>query len=273
MTRLLRPTMVAWLLLAGCAGSLRPTHPIVDAQRALDRRQASTSGLHAIRAEARVDQRQNSGRIRGTIMMFVQEGGRVRFDVMTQFGPVAILTSDGDHFAYSDFRSKRFLSGETCPQNIARLLGVPLTADETAHFLLGGTPILPHDSAELSVGDEGHYHLTLKAASGARQQLELAVYPGDRELPEAQQRLSLVRSELWNPAGVHVWRVSYDDLESIAVGDQQVLMPMRVHIEQTAQKSDTLVHFKAIKANPEIPDEVFSQTPRPGLEEEAATCE
>jgi hypothetical protein len=192
---------------------------------------------------------------------------------MTQFGPIAILTSDGQQFAYSDFRSKRYLTGETCPANIARLLGVPLTAEETARFLLGGTPVIAYARAELSSTDEGHYRLLLTAADGGRQELELAVYPRDLQLPAAQQRLYLVRSELFRPGGARVWRVSYDEPKPLDVAGKEVLIPMVVRIEQTSPASDTLVHFKNVASNPHIPDDVFVQTPRPGMEEEAASCE
>ena len=256
----------------GCAGSLRPTHPIQDAQLALARRDATTEGLTSMRAEARVDQRAKSGRIRGTVLMFVEQSGRVRFDVMTQFGPIAILTSDGEHFAFSDLREKRYLSGETCPENIARLLGVPLSAQETARFLLGGTPLLEHAQAKLTQTKEGHYLLALQA-EGARQELELSVYPQDLAVAPAQQRLALVRSELWGERGVHVWRVSYADLSPLRLNGRELLVPMRVRIEQPAQGSDTLVQFKTIAENPRIPDDAFVQSPRPGMQEEAAPCE
>src|SRR5262249_3967900 len=151
------------------------------------------------------------------VLMLVEETGRVRFDVMTQFGPIAILTSDGKHFAYSDFRAQRYLTGETCPANIARLLGVPLTAEETARFLLGGTPVIPYHSAQLRLDDDGHYQLELQSEAGQRQALVLAVYPSDLQLPAAEQRLYLVRSELFDAAGKRVWRVSYDEPEPLAV--------------------------------------------------------
>jgi hypothetical protein len=273
MTSQLKVAALALCLAAGCAGSLRPAHPISDPKLALERQRATGVGLHAIRAEARVDQRKSGGRIRGTVLMFVEETGRVRFDVMTQFGPVAILTSDGKQFAYSDFRERRFLSGDTCPQNIARLLGVQLTAEETARFLLGGTSVLQAEATQLDVDDEGHYALQLKAASGARQQLTLAVYPSDLALPAEQQRLYLVRSELWDDQGKKIWRVSYADVESVAVGAASLLVPMRVHIEHSAQNSDTLVHFKKVVANPALEDAIFVQTPRAGMNEEAAVCE
>lgn len=259
--------------LLACAGSLRPQHPIQDAQLALQRRDATIDGLHSIRAEARVDQRAQSGRIKGTVLMFVEDTGRVRFDVMTQFGPIAILTSDGLEFAYSDLREKRYLFGPTCPQNIARLLGVPLSAEETARFLLGGTPLIAHTQANVALNDAGHYQLSLQGDAGTKQELELAVYPGDEALLPAKQRLKLVRSELWGPGGRAVWRVSYSDHEAITLEGRQLLVPMRVRIEQSAAKADTVVLFKSIAANPKIPDEAFTQTARPGMQEEEATCE
>jgi hypothetical protein len=269
--------LVVWscacFLASACAGTLRPQHPITDARVALARRDATIEGLHSIRAEARVDQRAKSGRIKGTVLMFVEDSGRVRFDVMTQFGPIAILTSDGAQFAYSDLREKRYLFGPTCPQNIARLLGVPLSAEETARFLLGGTPLIAHAKSALVLNDAGHYQLTLQAETGAKQQLELAVYPGDEALPPEQQRLKLLRSELWDPAGKSVWRVSYSDHEAITLEGRQLLVPNRVHIEQSAPAADTLVSFKSIAANPKIPDEAFTQSTRPGMQEEEATCD
>jgi hypothetical protein len=257
----------------GCAGTLRPQHPIQDARVALARREATIDGLHSIRAEARVDQRAKAGRIKGTVLMFVEDTGRVRFDVMTQFGPIAILSSDGEQFAYSDLREKRYLFGPTCPENIARLLGVPLSAEETARFLLGGTPLIAHSDSAMVLNDAGHYQLTLKGEAGAKQELELAVYPGDEALAPEQQRLKLVRSELWDADGKPVWRVSYSDHEAIQLQGRQLHVPMRVHIEQPSHNADTLVHFKSIAANPNIPAEAFTQTALPGMQEEEATCD
>jgi outer membrane lipoprotein-sorting protein len=264
---------VLGLLLVGCAGTLRPQYPLKDVNQTLARREASLAALSGIRAEARVDQRAKSGRIRGTVLMFVERSGRVRFDVMTQFGPVAILTSDGTQFAYADFREQRYLTGETCPQNIARLLGVPLTAADTARFLLGGTPIMAFAKSEFRLDDDGHYRLKLYAATGQRQELDLAVYPSDLKAPAAQQRLYLLRSELFGPNGARIWRVRYEDVETRGSGATTLVLPKRVHIEQAAGQADTLVNFKSIATNPHIPDDTFVQSAVPGMSEEVASCE
>jgi outer membrane lipoprotein-sorting protein len=269
--RLALPLMAA-AILAACSSLPKPAYPIADAPLALSREQATSAEIHSIRAEARVEQRAKQGRVRGTVLMFVERGERVRFDVMTQFGPVAILTGDRERFAYADFRESRYLTGPTCPKNIARLLGVPLSVDETSRFLLGGTPRIEAAQSRIAWdGDLGAYRVTLSGKDGARQDLWLAVYEADRKAPAAQQRLYLVRSELHAPNGHLQWRVSYDDHEAVKLGTSTVLAPFRVHVEQAG--SDTMIHFKQIKLDPEIPEGAFTQEPRPGMKIEEALCD
>ena len=258
------------LSLAACTSALPPPrYPIAEAPQLLARHEAIASALEGIRAEARVDQRGQQGRVRGTVLMFVERSGRVRFDVMTQFGPIAILTSDGSRFAFADLREKRFLTGETCPRNIARLLGVPLTAAETAHFLLGGTPILEYQSSSIRWSDEGYYTVVLKAANGQHQELDFQLDPADADKPPAQQRVALLRTELFDPGGERIWRVTYDDLRALG----NLRLPYSVRVEQTASRSDTLVRFKELVVNPTFRDEIFAQSPAPGLQEEEASCD
>src|SRR5688572_27303436 len=133
----------------GCSGASCPTHPHPSADSALRAHRALRSPALAIRAEARVDQRGRDGRIRGTVLMFIERPENVRFDAMTQFGPAAILTSDGTGFALTDLRENRYLVGQTCPRNIARLLGIPLAGSEVTRLLLGDTPFIEHDGESL----------------------------------------------------------------------------------------------------------------------------
>jgi hypothetical protein len=265
---------LALLAAVGCSGSLpAPKYPFPDAKQLLARHEVIASGLNGIRAEARVDQRGNQGRVRGTVLMFVERIGRVRFDVMTQFGPVAILTSDSERFAFSDLREKRYLTGETCPKNIARLLGVPLSAADTAHFLLGGTPLIVYVSSSVTWNDEGFYTAVLKGAGGERQELDFQLDSADANQPPGAQHIALLRTELFTAKGDRVWRVSYADLETVTDGKTRLRLPFTVRVEQPASKSDTLVRFKEMKLNPTFADEIFAQSPRPGMEEEEASCE
>lgn len=264
---------LAALSLMACGTVPRPAFPLSGAGEALGRERETSAAVRAIRAEARVEQRGGKGRVRGTVLMFVERGERVRFDVMTQFGPVAILTSDRERFAYADLREKRYLTGATCPQNIARLLGVPLSVDETSRFLLGGTPLIEAADSAIVWNDEGYYRVTLRATTGARQVLHLGVYAADRESPAAQQRVYLLRSELRAPDGRTQWRVSYDEHTPVRMGPRTLLLPFRVHVEQPGADKDTLIRFKEIAVNPEIPAGAFTQDPRPGMQQQEASCD
>jgi Domain of unknown function (DUF4292) len=262
---------LAWL--AACHSLPPPAYPITSAEQVLDRHAESARTLIGIRAEARVDQRGSQGRVRGTVLMFVERTGRVRFDVMTQFGPIAILTSDGARFGFADMREKRFMTGETCPSNIARLLGVPLSATDTAHFLLGGSPLLSSASSATRWNDDGYYTVTLTGEKGERQELDLELDPEDRDKPATQQRLALLRTELFDAKGDRVWRVSYADLRRVGSGGTPLRLPFSVRVEQTASRSDTLVLFKEMAINPAFRDEIFVQEPLPGMQLEEASCD
>lgn len=262
---------VAWL--AACHSLPPPAYPIQSAEQVLERNAQSARALLGIRAEARVDQRGSQGRVRGTVLMFVERTGRVRFDVMTQFGPIAILTSDGARFGFADLREKRFMTGETCPANIARLLGVPLSATDTAHFLLGGSPLLQSVKSSTRWNDDGYYTVTLTGPKGERQELDLELDPQDRDKPPAEQRLALLRTELFDARGERVWRVSYSDLRRVESGGVQLRLPFSVQVEQTASRSDTLVRFKEMAINPAFRDAIFTQEPLPGMQLEEASCD
>lgn len=257
----------------GCVSVAKPTFPIADAGMAVARGDAGVAAVQSIRAEARVDQRGPRGRVKGTVLMFIERTPRVRFDVMTQFGPIAILTSDAERFAFADLREKRYMTGLTCPNNIARLLGVPLTVDETARFLLGAMPLMAADEEKVVWNADGFYRVVRRAKSGVRQELDLAVYPADIALPAVQQRLYLLRSELYTAAGRTAWRVSYAEHEKLRSGKSEVLVPYQVRVEDPGSGQDTLIKFKQIALNPTIPAQAFSQTPPAGIQEEEASCD
>jgi outer membrane lipoprotein-sorting protein len=266
------PVFLACLLLAGCATFPKPKQPFQDSNKALSLQGMARERVTSIRAEARVDQRGKDGRIKGTVLMLVKRPNKVRFDAMTQFGPAAVLTSNGEAFAYADMRSKRFLFGPTCPANIARLINVPLSVEQTTLLLLGGTPVIEHTRQSIRWHDDGFYRIEL-ASDSARQEVDLGISEHDAELPPERQELLLLRSEIYDAKGRTEWRASYADYQRLAVGSYRVPMPFEVHIEQPRAGADTLIRFKDIALNVEIQDDAFMQVAPPGMTEEALTCD
>jgi outer membrane lipoprotein-sorting protein len=271
----LRPVVCSFIavvtaasILAGCKTvPACPATVRTDPAAAIAEHQARRAGWSAVKAEARVTQWGRRGRIRGTVLMFLQQPNRVRFDVMTQLGPAAVLTSDGERFQLSDFRRKSFLEGETCPQNIARLLGVSISPEEVLFLLTGDTVVIDSVAQSMQCRD-GMYLIILSGAEGGTQELEYSVPPEDRERAPSEQRLQLRRSTERGADGVKRWEATYDDY--IDVDGQS--FPTRVRFVDEVNGADTEVHVKSISIDPDVPDDAFRQTPAPGMMTEIAAC-
>jgi hypothetical protein len=235
-----------------------------DAGKALADHEARQAGWRSLKAEARVTQRANRGRVRGTVLMFLEQPDRVRFDVMTQLGPAAVLTSDGESFQLSDLREGAFMHGPTCPQNIARLLGISVEADEVIRLLTGDTPML--DAVEQSM--ECRDVVTLVGAEGATQEVAFSVNDADREKPPEQQRLTLRRSTERGPGGAKRWEVTYDDYIDV----EGHTFPTNVRFVDEVTDAETTVRVKSIVLNPDVPKGAFHQEPAPGMSIEFASC-
>jgi len=263
------------LLGAGCGSARCPTTVYTEPAPLLEAHAATRDEAVSLRAEARVDQRGPEGRIKGTVLMFVERPDHVRFDAMTRFGPAAVLTSDGTRFQLNDLRENRYFEGPTCSANIARLLGIRMTGSEVARLLLGDSPRIA-DTRQTVECTGGAYRVELQGIDGSRQELRFSVPAEDRELPPGAQRLLLRRSEVRGPDGEAQWRVTYDDYRPVADSadpDRHIAMPFRVQFFDLQRDTDTLVRFQSIDLNVEVPPEAFVQEPRPGLPVEIVACE
>ncbi len=266
------------LILVGCPGPSCPARPFTDPAAALASYRDMRRPARVLRASARVDRRDAEGRIRGTVLMYIDRPDRVRFDAQTQFGPAAILTSDGESFALTDLQSNRFLYGPTCPSNIERMLGLRFASAEVTRLLLGESPRIEAESQEMRC-EGGRYVVTLHSADGERQELELEVRDEDRDAPPDAQRMRLRRSEVFAPDGSLRWRVTYDDYRFVvdprddASPPRGVVIPYTVRFEDPRTGADTRVRFNDVELNVEVPAGVFEQTPRPGLTQERVGCD
>lgn len=271
-----RAVLAGALLLAGCPGRPCPTQPFGEATELFTSYEDMRRPVRVLRAEATVDRRDGDGRVRGTVLMFVEREDHVRFDVMTQFGPAAILTSDGEQFALTDLRENDFYVGPTCEANIERLLGLRFSAAAVTRLLLGDSPRIEAESRELRC-EGGRYRVTLRASDGRRQELELEVREADVAAPPEAQRLRLRRSEVYAPDGALEWRVTYDDYRFVADPQDDagrgVVMPFTLRFEDPRRGADTRVRFDRVDLNVEVPADAFTQEPRPGLTVRPVGCE
>ena len=258
-------------LLGACGGPKCPALLITDPAKALASRQYDAAAIRSLRAEAKVDQRGKGGRVKGRVLMFVERPDRVRFDVMTQFGPVLVLSSDGLTFALSDFKENRFMTGPACARNIARLVGVSISGEAVTSVLLGDVPAIQAGSDVMSCSKEGGSRVERRGKDGALQTIELAVHESDMKKPPAQQRSELREVSYSDARGKRLYRVRYEDYG--AVGKSGLRLPFTVRIEDFGSESDAVLRFSSIDLNVHVPEEAFAQTPRAGLRVEAVSCE
>ncbi|MEM7135525.1 MAG: DUF4292 domain-containing protein [Myxococcota bacterium] len=254
--------------LIGCSSSgACPAQPITDPAEVLASLADRRNGWSSLKAEARVTQWADRGRIRGTILMFLERPAQVRFDVMSQFGPAAVLTSDGDNFQLSDLRANTFLYGPTCPQNIARLLGIAIDGENLMRFLTGDTPLIAASAQSMECRG-GSYVLVLQAEDNRTQEIEIAIASEDREKPAGSQRLTLVESSVLGPDGTLEWRATYDGHESF----DGVMFPSDIRLVDYVNDADTQVRIKSVSVDPSVPAAAFRQAPRSGAQSEFAPC-
>lgn len=256
------------LCAVGCkTGRPCPVQLRTDAGKALADHAARQASWRSLKAEARVTQWGNRGRIRGTVLMFLERPDRVRFDVMTQVGPAAVLTSDGASFQLSDLREGTFMHGPTCPENIARLLGISVDAEEVIRLLTGDTTTLDAEEESIECRD-GSYVVTLVAANGETQELVFSVDEANRNEPPELQRLTLRRSTLRGQHGEKRWEATYDDYIDV----DGHAFPTNVRFVDEVNGADTAVRVRSISLDPDVPDDAFRQAPTPGMSVELAEC-
>ena len=254
--------------LLGCKSA--PTCPAsirVDPAQALADHESRRQTWSSLRAEARVTQWGQGGRIRGTVLMFLQQPNRVRFDVMTAVGPAAVLTSDGERFQLSDLREGTFLEGETCPANIGRLLGISIAPEEVLLLLTGDTLVI-EGAAQSMQCREGFYVVTLDGEDGGRQEIAYSIPEEDFDKPAADQRLTLRRSTQFSADGAKLWEATYEEYADV---DGRAF-PMKVRFVDEVNGADTEVRVKSVDVDPDVPPDAFTQRPAPGMTVEIATC-
>lgn len=235
-----------------------------------------------LRAEARVDRRESGApaeraRLRGTVYMMAERPDRVRFDVMTQFGPAAILTSDAGSFALTDLREQRFLVGPSCAESVALLLGLPMEAEQVGRLLFGEAPRIDGEEHDVTC-ENGRYRVEVRGPDGSRQSLAYEVRAHDLAEPPESQRLRLRETSVRGPDGAEALRIRWDDHRFVpdprseASPPEGIALPHRIHIELPREGIDVLVRLERIEINVDLPDDAFRQEPRPGLEIEPVEC-
>jgi len=148
-----RAAAVALALAAGCA-RVPPPDLSRDPDRLLDQVRSALGGVTSCRGSARL--RLSAPDLSGALDAWVaaERSGRLRVEVFDFFGnPAAVLVAGGGRFALLDARAGTLYRGEDRPENLARLLPVPLGARELAQVVCGSAPLLDGKGVAAEPGD------------------------------------------------------------------------------------------------------------------------
>ena len=163
--RSLGAVVAALLLGAGCA-RVPPPDLSRDPAALLEQLKDSQARVTACRGSARLalSSRDLSGSLDAWVA--AEGDGRVRVDVFDFFGnPAAVLVAGQGRFALYDPRAGTIYRGEDTPENLARLVPVPVGARELAALVCGNVPLVG-GSAVLAEPGDGVMLLEIAGPSG-----------------------------------------------------------------------------------------------------------
>lgn len=257
---------VAVVCLAGAGGcttpppAQRPTPgpSAAELRAALGTRQAAVRSMNArVRATSWI----GGERLRASVLMLVTRAGQLRFEAEVSLqGTVAILATDGEHFALLDLQKNQLRRGGACPANVASLIRIPLGPSEVAAILLGDVALAPsagwRDDRDEVTWDPGRGADVLARTSdaGGRMRLFFREYGRDRDL------VAVVRDD---GRGAVLWRTEYDDLRAV----NTVRLPAVIRFAEGNDSFDqgVEVKFKDVTLNGPTRPEDFTLTAPPGV--------
>lgn len=163
------------LLAAGCRPRVPPADLSLEPAALLAQVQAAQGRVRSVQGEARVHVETAGGSATVSQFIAAEVPDRLHLEVLDFFGnPAAVLVAADGRFSLLDARRKVLYVGAATPANLARLVPLPLPAEDLVRILCGGAPLLGGRPVRAEPGP-GHVGLILEA--GARAQ-SLRIGPG-----------------------------------------------------------------------------------------------
>lgn len=242
------------LVLGGCP---RPPVRAVD-PRPLPKPEALVESLlqqgqsrRSLRALGRVDYFGKEGRVRLRIVEVVERPDRFRFETLSPLEqPIDLMTCDGSRLRLLSKGALR--EGPATPENIARLLPLPLRPEEVVEIMLGGAPISGRFTPRnVEWTDDDQWRLMLDGPEGEVGELII-----DPTGPVA------TRATLKRANGDVRLGLTFDDLEPIAGGGR---LPRTIALSLPDDGLEVSIRLKEVEVNVEVSPTLFTITPPPGV--------
>ncbi len=257
-------TIVALLIFifgsAACGPVPRPKDAYSSGPDILLDLKRKTESVKTFRITGRVDHFGEKHRIQGKTYLFSVLPKKLRVELVSPFGnPLNVLTVNETEFAMYDVREGRYLKGAADPCNIARLIQIPMPADDVIRILLGYAPII-EGNAEVSWDTEGFYRVAI--FDGVRTE-RLEIGPDKSSLP-------LNRAVLEDKDGL-LFDITYTRRRPV----QDVFIPEEIRVKMPRDKVDLLLRYdpEGVELNVDLPTAAWEQTPPSGIKVEQVSCD
>lgn len=255
--RCTRALAAAALLLCGacfCKRAPLPPGALLEPARLRAALAERRQGTRSVRGEARLELFTEEGYAPHSQVIVAERPGRLHMEALSPFDmPVAVLTSDGDRFQLYSLQEGVFYHGPATPENLARIIPLPLSPTDLVEVLLGGAPLLPDAGRVRWDGRTGQYVFTLTDASGHVQELRLA--------PDT---LDVLSSRVETPGGKLLYSLQFEDHEF----SDGVRLPRRLRFEMPSREVEVELRWKDVEVNARIPPEAYTQEPPRGVRQE-----
>jgi hypothetical protein len=180
----MRPSRLATLLaaaavLAGCPPRVPPPDLSLDPAALAGQVLAAQGRIRSVRGEVRIaiDTKQLSGTV--PALVAAEKPDRVLVQTLDFFGnTVAVLAAADGKLSLYDARARVVYRGPATPENLARLVPVPLSPAALVEILCGSAPLV---TGEPVSAEPGRGWVTLRISGGARTE-DLRIGPGARVL-------------------------------------------------------------------------------------------
>ncbi len=259
---LLRRAVMALLVAAalwGCSGAATqmpaggPTAP-ADLLAALRPPKVQT-----LQGTARLEAFLAGDRRSVTLLVLAKRPQALQFQALAPtLDMLALLSTDGQRFLSYERGGNQCLTGAACPNNLARLLPLPLPAPELVAALLGDlTPLdVPADQRALAWdGERQLYRLELGSKDGMQQHY-------------------FVEPRTFAPAGA-VWYLRGERVASLQYDGEQVAGGLRrwLKVKSVRPVVDMTIELRDIQVDAPLGDEAFAVTCPEGMRQVELPCD
>ncbi len=239
---------LAFLSLPGCPKNglqVPESERIKDAERLMTAVREKGRELSSLRAEGTIMMRRGGKRVKAHMILLLRRPATLRFETISFFEqPLSILVTDGMQFSLWDMDKGRFYQGSATPQNIGRVIPIPMDGPEVAKLLFGDPPLIPYANSFLDFKD-GLYILTL---SNSRQQQTIKLHPARLRPTEVLCKVS----------GKEYYRLAYEDWHQ-KKGSPPVLK--KATFTMPSENIHLVIKIRETERNPDLKDDLFVLTP------------